>query len=176
MGAGAEIAGHISSKAQQADNGAQYVTITDWGPSLICSDSVEASSDGSRRWLFGSRNPLTFGIPTFLIAIIIVLSCKFCWRRLICLSGLSWCCTTPKDLGHTQHPSSPPLTEAVDMEAMMECLDRDTHNPVVAEEESYYATPKRQLEETMKNVNESAVNCARLAHQHDSLHQSDNVC
>ena len=73
MGAGAEIAGHISSKAQQVDNGAQYVTITDWGPSLIRSDS-EASSDGSQRWLFGSRNPLTFGIPTFLIAIMIVIS------------------------------------------------------------------------------------------------------
>ena len=73
MGAGAEIAGHISSKAQQADNGAQYVTITDWGPSLIRSDSVKASSDGSRRWLFGSRNPLTFGIPTFLIAIMSVI-------------------------------------------------------------------------------------------------------
>ena len=60
MGAGAEVAGHISSKAQQADDGAQYVTITDWGPSLIRSDSVKASSDGSQRWLIGTRNPLTF--------------------------------------------------------------------------------------------------------------------
>ena len=58
----------------------------------------------------------------------------------------------------------------------MERLDRDTHSPVVAEEESYYATPKRQLEETMKSVNESAVNRARLALQHDSLHHSDDVC
>merc|ERR1712115_492630 len=129
MGAGAEIAGHISSKAQQADNGAQYVTITDWGPSLIRSDSVEASSDGSRRWLFGTRNPLTFGIPTFLIAIIIVLSCKFCWRRPVCLGGLVRCCTTSKGPDHTQNPSCPPHTEAVDMEAMMERLDRETHSP-----------------------------------------------
>ena len=176
MGAGAEIVGHISSKAQQADNGAQYVTITDWGPSLIRSDSVEASSDGSQRWLFGSRNPLTFGIPTFLITIMIVLSCKFCWRRLVCFGGLVRCCATPKDQGHTQHPSSPPHTEAVDMEAMMERLDHDIHTPVAPEDESYYATPKRQLEETMKDINESAANRARLAHQHDSLHHSDNVC
>ena len=78
MGAGAKVASHISSKAQQADDGAQYVSITDWGPSLIRSDSVEASTDGSRRWLFGTRNPLTFGIPTFLIAILIVFTCKLC--------------------------------------------------------------------------------------------------
>ena len=176
IGAGAEIGGHISSKAQQADNGAQYVTITDWGPSLIRSDSVEASSDGSRRWLFGSGNPLTFGIPTFLIAIMIVIFCKFCWRRLVCFGGLVRCCATPKDQDHTQHPSSPPHTEAVDMEAMMERLDHDIHTPVAPVDESYYATPKRQLEETMKDIKESATNRARLAHQHDSLHHSDNVC
>ena len=58
----------------------------------------------------------------------------------------------------------------------MERLDRDTHSPVVTEAESYYATPKRQLEETMKDINESAANCARLAHQHDSLYHSDDVC
>ena len=78
MGAGAEVASHISSKAQ-ADDGAQYVSITDWGPSLIRSDSVEASTDGSRRGLFGTRYPYVFGIPTFLVAILIVLTCKFCW-------------------------------------------------------------------------------------------------
>ena len=178
MGAGAEIAGHISSKAQQADNGAQYVHITDWGPSLIRSDSVEASSDGSRRWLFGSRSPFTFGIPTFIIAIMIVLLCKFCWRRLVCFSGLFRCCETPKDKDHIQQPSSPPHTEAMDMEAMMERLDHETHTPVVPVapvDENYYATPKRQLEETMKDINESAINRARLAIQHDSLHHSDNV-
>ena len=177
MGAGAEIAGHISSKAQQADNGAQYVTITDWGPSLIRSDSVEASSDGSRRWLFGSRNPLTFGIATFLIAIMIVIFCKFCWRRLVCFSGLFRCCATPQDQDHIQLPSSLPQTEAVDMEAMMERLDHEVHTPVAPVDENYYATPKRQLEEMMKDINELAANCSRLAHQHDSsLHHLDNVC
>ena len=75
MGAGAEIAGHISSKAQQADDGAQYITITDLGPSIARFDSVEANTDGSRsRWLFSTRNPLTFGIPTFVLAIVIVLT------------------------------------------------------------------------------------------------------
>ena len=47
MGAGAEIAGHISSKAQEADDGAQYITITDLGLSIARFDSVEANTDGS---------------------------------------------------------------------------------------------------------------------------------
>ena len=34
MGAGAEVARHISSKAQEADDGAQYITITDLGLSI----------------------------------------------------------------------------------------------------------------------------------------------
>ena len=46
MGAGAEVAGHISSKAQQADDSAQYITITDLGPSIACFDSVGANTDG----------------------------------------------------------------------------------------------------------------------------------
>ena len=47
MGGGAEIAGHISRKAMEADNGAQYITITDLGPSIACFDSIEANTDGS---------------------------------------------------------------------------------------------------------------------------------
>ena len=59
----------------------------------------------------------------------------------------------------------------------MERLDHDIHSPVAVEGESYYATPRQRLEETMKDINESAANRARLAHQHDSnLHHSDNVC
>ena len=57
----------------------------------------------------------------------------------------------------------------------MERLDHDIHTPVAPVDESYYATPKRQLEETMKDINESAVNRARLTLQHDSLHHLDNV-
>ena len=49
----------------------------------------------------------------------------------------------------------------------MERLDRDTHNPVVVQEESHYATPKSQLEKVMKNMNESTVNRAILTHHHD---------
>ena len=48
MGAGAEVPGHVSSKAQEADDGAQYITITDLGPSIARFDSVEANTDGSR--------------------------------------------------------------------------------------------------------------------------------
>ena len=46
LGARTEIAGHISRKAQEADDGAQYITITDLGPSIACFDSVEANNDG----------------------------------------------------------------------------------------------------------------------------------
>ena len=100
MGAGAEVTSHISAKSQ-ADNSAQYIQVTDWGPSIICEDSVEASSDGQRRGLFGTRYPYVFGIPTFLLAILIVLTCKFCWRPLVCLGGITRCCEPPKDQDNT---------------------------------------------------------------------------
>ena len=88
------------------------------------------------------------------------------------MPGLCWCCTPPKEPDHTPHPSSPPC-DVVDMEAEMEHLERDTHNPVVVQEDSHYATPARQLQEVIKNVNNSAVNHARVAHYNDSLHQKD---
>ena len=176
MGAGAEVASHISSKAQ-ADDGAQYVSITDWGPSFIRSDSVEASKDGSRRGLFGTRYPYVFGIPTFLVAILIVLTCKFCWQRFVCLGGLAKCCETPKDRDNTESPTAPAHSEAVDMEAAFARLEQDTHTPVAVKGESYYATPRRRLEETMKDINKSCANCARLAHELDSsLHRPESAC
>ena len=89
-----------------------------------------------------------------------------------CLGGLHWCCTSPKKPDHTPHSSSP-LCDAVDMEAAMEQLENDTHNPVVVQEESHYATPTRQLQEVIKNVNDSAVNRARVAHYNNTLHQRD---
>ena len=55
----------------------------------------------------------------------------------------------------------------------MERLDRDTYNPFVVQEESHYATPARQLQEVIRNVNNSAANCMRIAHYNDSLHQKD---
>ena len=59
------------------------------------------------------------------------------------------------------------------MEAAFTRLENDTHHPVAAEGESYYATPKKRLEETMKDINESCANRARLAHELDSsLHST----
>ena len=46
------------------------------------------------------------------------------------------------------------------MEAAFARLENDTHSPVAAEGESYYATPKKRLEETMKDINELCANCA----------------
>merc|ERR1711867_31828 len=143
MGAGAKVASHISSKAQ-GDDGAQYVSITDWGPSLIRSDSVEASTDGSRRGLFGTRYPYVFGIPTFLVAILIILTCKFCWRRLVCFGGLAKCCESPKDRDNTKSPTAPTHSEAVDMEAAFARLEQDIHTPVAVKGESYYAHQNRR--------------------------------
>ena len=45
MGAGAKIAGHISSKAQGVDEGSQYIMIEDLGPSLARFDSIDATTD-----------------------------------------------------------------------------------------------------------------------------------
>ena len=135
MGAGTEVASHISSKAQ-ADDGAQYVSITDWGPSLIREDSVEASTDGSRRGLFGTRYPYVFGIPTFLLAILIVLTCKFCWRRLICFGELAKCCESPKDRDNTESPTTPTHSEAADMEAASRDLSRTFTLPWLSREKA----------------------------------------
>ena len=175
MGAGAEVTGHISSKATETEDGAQFITITDLRPSIARFDSVDANTDGSKaHWFPSTRNPLTLGIPTFALAVFIVLTFKCCWRRLRCLHGLCRCWTPPEKPDHTPHPSSPPC-DAVDMEAEMERLERQTHNPVVVQEDSHYSTPAKQLQEVIKNVNESAVNCARIAHYNDSLHQQEEA-
>ena len=48
MGAGAKIAGHISSRAQAqgVDEGSQYVIIEDIGPSFARFNSIDATTDG----------------------------------------------------------------------------------------------------------------------------------
>ena len=48
MGAGSEIAGHISSKAQGVDEGSQYIMIEDLGPSFARFDSVDTTTDGTK--------------------------------------------------------------------------------------------------------------------------------
>ena len=175
MGAGAKVAGHISSKAQEVNDGAQYITITDLGPSIARFDSVEANTDGSKaHWFPGTCNSLTLGIPTFVFAVIIVFTFKCCWRRLRCLPGPCRCWTPPEKPDHPPHPSSPPC-DTVDMEAEMERLEREVHNPVVVQEDSHYSTPAKQLQEVIKHVNESTVNRARVAHYNDSLHQQDEA-
>ena len=42
----------------------------------------------------------------------------------------------------------------------MERLDHDIHTPVAVKDESYYDTPRRRLEEMMKDINELAANRA----------------
>ena len=172
MGTCAEIASHVASKTQ-ADSGGQYVSITDFGPALIHEDSVEASNDGQRRGLFGTRHPYLLGIPTFLIAILAVLACHFCWRRLVYLGGLTSCCKDPKPQDNTDSPTTPSHQEAVDMEAVFTRLESEIHSPVAAEGENHYTTPKKRLEETMNDIKESCANCARMAHELDSsLHST----
>ena len=172
MGTGAEIASHLAAKAQDSSGG-QYVSITDFGPALIREDSVEASNDGQRRGLFGSRHRYLWGIPTFLIAILAVLACRFCWRKLVCLGGLANCCWPPKPQENTVNPTAPSHQEAVDMEAAFTRLESDIHSPTATEGESHYATPKKRMEETMNDIKESCANRAKRAHELDtSLHST----
>ena len=66
FGGGMEMAGAIARKSQSAktDNGAQYISLTDYGPAIARFDSVDANTNASTGpWLFGSRH--VFGIPTF---------------------------------------------------------------------------------------------------------------
>ena len=51
MGVGAEIAGHISSKAQVVDDGSQYIMLEDSGPSLAIFDSIKATTDGPKKMM-----------------------------------------------------------------------------------------------------------------------------
>ena len=79
FGGGMEIAGAIARKSQSAetDNRAQYISFTDLGPSIARFDSVDANTNApTRPWLFGSRH--IFGIPTFILAVLIVIMCSFC--------------------------------------------------------------------------------------------------
>ena len=82
LGGEMELAGAISRKAQEADNGAQYISITDLGPSIAQFYSVDANTNRSTKpWLFETRNP--FGILIFLLAITIILTCSLCWIMLV---------------------------------------------------------------------------------------------
>ena len=173
MGAGAELAGHISSKAQDAEEGSQVIRIEDWGPSIARFDSVDATTDGSRapHWTLGTRNPLTFRIPVFFFALFLVILFRCCLRRLGCIAGMCGECTHPEK-PHTPPATAPSSCETtLDMEAEMESLDKETHNPSEELVENQYAIPHRHLQEVIKQVNESVVNRAQAAHLKDTLHQ-----
>ena len=177
FGAGAEVASHVASKAN-GDNEGQYISITDFGPSLLREDSVEASTNGQKHGLFGSRHSYILGIPSFILAILIVLMCRFMWRRVRCLGALTSCCW--KDPQPKEKPDSPtarPSEEAVDMEAVFARLERDITSPTPApaapEDDSHYAVPKKQLDETLSNIKESCALRAKRAHELDSsLHST----
>ena len=175
MGAGAEVASHVASKAH-GDGEGQYVSITDFGPSLIREDSVEASTSGQRHGLFGTRHPYILGIPTFILAILAVLACRFMWRRLVCLGALtSCCCKDPQPKEKPDSPTTHPNQEAVDMEAVFSRLERDITSPVPAapEDDSHYSVPKKQLDETLSDIKESCALRAKRAHELDSsLHST----
>ena len=177
FGAGAEVASHVASKAN-GDNEGQYISITDFGPSLLREDSVEASTNGQKHGLFGSRHSYILGIPSFILAILIVLMCRFMWRRVRCLGALTSCCWKDPQPKETPDSSTArPSEEAVDMEAVFARLERDITSPTPApaapEDDSHYAVPKKQLDETLSNIKESCALRAKRAHELDSsLHST----
>ena len=57
------------------------------------------------------------------------------------------------------------------MEAAMERLEFDAMNPAKIQEDNHYSTPTKQLQETMRDINDSAANRARATHETDSFDQ-----
>ena len=175
MGAGTEIAQHISIKAQGVDEGFQYIMIEDLGPSFARFDSVDAITDRSKEphWFPGTHNPLTFGLPVFFFILFLVILLRCGLKKFGCLSSLcrQWTPTQKPDSQPTPSNSSPPSCETLNMEAEMERLERGIHNLPKEPEENPYSTPNRHLKEVLKQVNESAINWAHAAHHSDTLHQ-----
>ena len=75
FGGGMELAGAISKKSQtsEASEGAQIINLSDYGPALAKFDSVESTNTA---WWSQPRH--IFGIPTFIFAILLVITCGFC--------------------------------------------------------------------------------------------------
>ena len=165
FGGGLELAGAISKKSQtsEASEGAQIINLSDYGPALANFDSVESTNPA---WWTRPRH--VFGIPTFIFAVLLVITCGFCYRRFMCL--LSCCipcfCQSTKTVDKHSHfdstPSSPPC-EAVDMEDAMEMLDFSAKNPDT-QEGSHYTDPSEHVKQTMKAISESAAVRAKAAH------------
>ena len=167
FGGGMELAGHISRKhqASEASEGAQIINLSDYGPALAKFDSVESTTP---HWW--SRPRHVFGIPTFIFAILLVITCGFCYRRFMCLLN---CCIpcfpcfqrSKKDVDShlDSSPSSPPCEmEAIDMEDAMEKLDRDSKDPY-HKDRSHYIDQSEHVQNTMKAISQSAAVRAKAA-------------
>ena len=86
FGGSMELAGAISRKLQgsEASEGAQIINLSDYGPALAKFDSIESTNPS-----WWSRPRHIFGIPTFIFAVLLVITCGFCYRRFMCLLS---CC------------------------------------------------------------------------------------
>ena len=162
------VAGAISEKSQtsEASEGAQIINLSDYGPAIAKFDSVDSTTNPAW-WHHSSRR--IFRIPTFIMAILIVVTCSFCWRRVKCLHSccIPWCGGSPKTMDKHSHfdsiPSSPPSCEAVNMEDAMERLDFSAKHPDT-QEGSHYTDPAKQVQDTMKAISKSAAIRAKAAH------------
>ena len=167
FGGGMELAGHISRKQQasEASEGAQIINLSDYGPALAKFDSIESSNPS-----WWSRPRHLFGIPTFIFAVLLFITCAFCYRRLRCLLSCCIPCfqTSKNTMDKHSHPdsspSSPPCDmEAIDMEDAMEKLDRDSKDPY-PQEGSHYIDQSEHVQKTMKSISQSAAVRAKAAH------------
>ena len=115
MGGGAELASHLISQGQTMGNGSNYVLMEDFGPSLVCMDSIESSTSG-RRWYPGFRSPVTMVILFFVIIVFICIPIRCCMRKCIKKVGLTGLFRSkPLCYGSTE-PLSPPCQEPSSMD------------------------------------------------------------
>ena len=167
FGGGMELAGHISRKhqASEASEGAQIINLQDYGPALAKFDSVESTTP---HWW--SRHRHIFGIPTFIFAILLLITGLFCYRRVMCLLNCCLPCfpcfrrsKNDTDSHRDSLPSSPPYeAEAVDMEAAMEKLDLDSKD-TYHKDRSHYVDQSEHVQNTMKAISHSAAVRAKAA-------------
>ena len=151
--------------------------IEDLGPSVARFNSIDATTDGSGpHWFPGLHSPLTLGFSIVLFLVLVVTLFRCGLQKCAKKSGVTGLCGK---LTHIQEPdthppppnSTPASCETLDMEAEMERLGREIHNPTKLPEENHYLTPHRHLQEVIKQVNESAINRALAVHYNDTLYQ-----
>ena len=75
FGGGMELAGALSkkSKASEASDRAQIINLSNYGPAIAKFDSVGSTNPA---WWYRPRH--IFGIPTFIFAVLIVITYGFC--------------------------------------------------------------------------------------------------